>query len=456
MRLQLLKYWNRVRESFWFTPGTMAVAAVVLAFVSVTVDEPVSTWLADNAGWTFKTGAEGASAVLQTIAGSMITIAGVVFSMTLVVLSLASAQLGPRLLRNFMSDVSTQVVLGTFIATFVYCLLVLRTIRFGDGEAEFVPHLSVSLGVVLAVVSVGVLIYFIHHISISIQSNEMAARIGGELNEKVQQLFPERIGSGGPVPMKQSDAGLIGAFDRESQAVRADGDGYLQFIDAEALLALALEHDLVVRLEQKHGSYVVAGCAVVSIWPGRRVTDKLAKQVRSHFVLGNQRTSDQDFEFGINQLVEMAVRALSPGISDPFTAIACVDHLGSALCRLALRDMPSPYRYDSQDQLRLIVRVDTYPQILDAAFDQIRQSSRSSAALTLRLLETIAVIAGFVHRPADRAALLRHAEMIARGAREVLPEHEDRRMVEERWQTVTELCSEPTATLTGGAMASGG
>jgi uncharacterized membrane protein len=175
--LQVIEYWNHVRSSFWFTPTTMAATAVLMALVGVTVDEPVTEWLALNFGWTFKIEAEGATAVLGIIAGSMITIAGVVFSMTLVALTLASSQLGPRLLTNFMRDTSTQIVLGTFIATFVYCLLVLRTIRRAEYDT-FVPHLSVSIGVVLAVASVGVLIYFIHHVSVSIQANEIAARIG--------------------------------------------------------------------------------------------------------------------------------------------------------------------------------------------------------------------------------------------------------------------------------------
>ena len=169
MRGVFFKYWNSVRSSFWFLPGGMVGVAIALALVSVTLDEPMTEWLALNLGWTFTGGAEGASDVLGIIAGSMITIAGVVFSMTLVALSLASSQLGPRLLRTFMRDTITQVVLGTFIATFLYCLLVLRTIRRVD-EVAFVPHLSVTLGVLLAVASVGVLIYFIHHVSVSIQA----------------------------------------------------------------------------------------------------------------------------------------------------------------------------------------------------------------------------------------------------------------------------------------------
>lgn len=443
MKLQITKYWYRVRSSFWFTPTTMAAMAVAMALVGVTVDESVTEWLARNLDWTFKIGAEGASAVLGIIAGSMITIAGVVFSMTLVALSLASSQLGPRLLTNFMRDTSTQVVLGTFIATFVYCLLVLRTIRRAE-EIQFVPHLSVSLGVLLAVASVGVLIYFIHHVSVSIQANEIAAGIGKQLIQNIDQLFPEQVGQEGPrVTAEPPDTGVIGAFDRDAQPVSAARDGYLQLIDKDALLALAMEENLVVRLERKPGNYVVAGCRLVLISPGSRVTDQLAKQVQTLFITGHQRTSDQDIEFSVNQLVEMAVRALSPGINDPFTAIACVDHLGSALCRLAGRNMPSPYRYDRHDQLRLILRTDTFREVLDAAFNQIRQNGRSNAAVTIRLLDTIAVIVGFAHRSEDRATLLRHAEMIARGAREQLPEGEDRRVVEEHWQAVIALYEEP-------------
>ncbi|MFO7662221.1 MAG: DUF2254 family protein, partial [Chloroflexota bacterium] len=179
-----------------------------------------------------------------------------------------------------------------------------------------------------------------------------------------------------------------------------------------------------------------------------RATDRLIDKVRSLFVLGNQRTPNQDIEFGVNQLVEIAVRALSPGLNDPFTAMTCVDHLGSVLCRLATRAMPSHYRHDHQNQLRVISPANTFAEVTNAAFNQIRQYSRSSAAVTIRLLETIAVIAGFAYRPEDRAALLRHAEMIARGAIEGLPENEDRRAVEERCQAVFHLCSEATMRLT--------
>lgn len=206
-------------------------------------------------------------------------------------------------------------------------------------------------------------------------------------------------------------------------------------------MTLAMDENIVIRLERRPGHYVIANRPLVLVWPGNRVTDHLADQINSAFVLGSQRTSGQDIEFAVNQLVEIATRALSPGVNDPFTAMTCVDHLGSALCRLAQRDLPSPYRHDAKGQLRVITPVYTFAAIMDAGFNQIRQYGRTSAAVTIRLLETIAEVARFVYRPEDRAALSRHARMIVRGARDGLPEAEDRQEVEQRFQTVNQMLS---------------
>lgn len=437
----IFRFWDRIRSGFWFIPAVMAGGAVVLALLSVFVDEAVTSWLSGHLGWTFSGGAEGASAVLGVVAGSMIAIAGVVFSMTLLALSMTSSQLGPRLLRSFMRDKPTQVVLGTFIATFLYCLFVLRTVRRPE-ESVFVPHLSVSLGVLLAVVSVGVFIYFIHHVAVSIQANEVAARVGKELISGIDRLFPKASVPGASKNPPDSPERLrFEAFGDDAGPVASKGDGYLQFVDETALLALAMEEDLVIRLEHKPGSYVVAGCSLATVQPARRLSEDLVEQIHSMFVLGHQRTSVQDIEFGVNQLVEVAVRALSPGVADPFTAMTCVDHLGSALCRLASREMPSSFRYDRQNQLRVIAPADTFSGIVDSAFNQIRQYARSSTAVTLRLLETIAVVAEFSERTEDRTTLLRHADMIVHGAADGLPEEQDRRAVEERFSVVRARCN---------------
>ncbi|MFO7809073.1 DUF2254 domain-containing protein [Guyparkeria sp.] len=210
----------------------------------------------------------------------------------------------------------------------------------------------------------------------------------------------------------------------------SSGDGYLQFIDANALMALAERKDVVMRLEFHPGHYVVAGGPLLRVWPTGQRNDEFAQEVNAAFALGNQRTSGQDIEFALFELVEIVVRALSPGINNPFTAIACIDRLGSALCRLATREMLSPYRHDSDGQLRVIAPSSSFPAMLDAGFDQIRQYGRSSVAVSIRLMETLVLITAFAYRSADRAAILRHAQMIRRAAWLSFAEQKDREALE--------------------------
>ncbi|MBC7499233.1 MAG: DUF2254 domain-containing protein [Herminiimonas sp.] len=442
MKTMLLKYWDQLRSGFWFVPTAMATLAVILAFSAVALDEAVTEDWLDSLGWSYSGGAEGASLLLGTVAGSMIAIAGTVFSMTLVALSLASSQLGPRLLRNFMRDTANQVVLGTFVATFVYCLLVLRTIRRVD-EVAFVPHLAVSIGVLLAIVSIGVLIYFIHHVSVSIQADSVVAQVCRELTEGIDRLFPSHLGvPGSEASRAPIRASLPAGFAREAVPVGAPEDGYLQLIDADALMTLATEEDLLLRLERRPGHYLVKGQAMVMVWPGSRVTESLVVKVNAAFAFGDQRSAVQDVEFSFHQLVEIAVRALSPGINDPFTAIACVDRLGSTLCRLAQRDIPSPHRFDPQGRLRLVAPSSTFAGIVDAAFNQIRQCARSNPAVAIRMLDAIVQIAGHVQCGPDASCLQRHADMIIRGAREAVPEADDRFAVEARYTAASQALSE--------------
>lgn len=437
VKVTLLKYWGRISGSFWFVPLLMAGGAIALAYASLALDRTATDRWLQAQRWVYSGGAEGATVMLGTIASSMITIAGVVFSMTLVALSLASSQLGPRLLRTFMTDKTNQMVLGTFVATFLYALMVLRAIRRAD-EGIFVPHLSVAFGVILAVASLGVLVYFIHHVAVSIQADNVIARIGAELTDRIDRLFPEGIGES-----THQRANVPETFDRDCMPIGAVEDGYVQLIDGDALLALAVEEDLVLRVERRPGQFVVKGSPVAVACPAFRVDERIKQKINDAFVLGSHRTPVQDIEFSVNQLVEIAVRALSPGINDPFTAVACVDRLGAALSRLAQREMPSCRRHDEARKLRIVTPATAFADVADAAFDQVRQYARTSAAVTIRLLETIAVVAGFAHRSEDRAALRRHAEMIARGSIEGLPEKTDRLAVEARLLAVMQSLQTP-------------
>jgi uncharacterized membrane protein len=431
MRMQLLKYWDRVRSSFWFVPAAMAACAMALSYLTVALDQSVAARHARPWAWAYTGDAQGASAILTSITSSMVNIVGVVFSLTLVALSLAASQFGPRLLRNFMRDTSNQIVLGTFVATFLYCLLVMRTIR-RDASAPFVPHLSVTLGVLLACASLGVLIYFIHHVSVSIQADRIIQRVGTELIERVETLFPEQLGQGTAAPhatVPQVSAAV--AFERPARTVCATADGYLQLIDAEALMSLASRADVVCEVTRRPGDYLVRGSSLLQVWPAERVADRLIEQIGTAFVLGSQRTSTQDIEHVIGQLVEVAVRALSPGVNDPFTATACIDRLASALCRLAQRRLPSPYRRDEHDVLRIVAPAITFTAMVDCAFNDIRRYGAGSVAVSVRLLQAIDVIARAARRADDIAALRRHAGLIAHAASEAAPETADRTVIEE-------------------------
>jgi uncharacterized membrane protein len=257
--------------------------------------------------------------------------------------------------------------------------------------------------------------------------------VANDLDYGIDRLFPEKLGH----PSEKNEdkfKEIANDFDRQADTIASTKSGYLQSIDSDQLMKIATENDLVFRLEYRPGDFVIEGNDLVKVRPLGRANDELSGQVRDTFILGNQRTHMQDVEFSVHQLVEVAVRALSPGVNDPFTAITCIDRLGAALCLLVQRSFPSPGRCDVNDQLRVIARPVTFSGVVDAAFNQIRQYGRSSAAVTVRLLETIVLIGKCAQRQGDRDALLRQAVMIERGSHEGLPEERDRQDVQERFR----------------------
>ena len=406
---------------------------MILAIAMLTIDRTGNT---PNWRWIYTGGADGARAVLSSVAGSMVSVVATAFSITIVALQLASSNFGPRLLRNFMQDTGNQIVLGTFIATFIYCLLVLRTIHAGgEGYSLFVPQLSVTVGTGLAIVSIGVLIYFIHHASTIIQASHVITQVSGDFDKALDRLFPGKIGEGKANNSRQ--VGEIPAnFDSEASPIKATGEGYLQAIDDDELMKTARQYNLLVRLTTRPGKFIVKGSDLAMVFPEKQVNQSLNKQINQAFILGQERTEYQDVKFPIDQLVEIALRAISPGINDPFTAIRCIDRLSAGLSRLAPRDFPSPYRYDDEQNLRVIVEGVTFGGLVDAAFNQIRQYSKSDVAVTIRLLEAIGCIATYTRNSKQREALRRHAEMILNSSREQISQEQDQKDVEERYHQV--------------------
>lgn len=442
MLTKLRTLWFSLRSSLWFVPSLMVAGAIALSFFTISLDKASTlAWLRDFDS-VFNGGPEGARAVLATIAGSMIGVTGIAFSITIVTLTLASAQFGPRLLRTFMRDRGNQITLGTFIATFVYCLLVLRVVREVEG-VRFVPHLSTTCGIAMALASLGVLIYFIHHISVSIQADMVIAAVSDDLSEALERLYPEKIGQDAPASQSpESLAACLADTALHARVVLAARSGYLQAVDSEGLMRLATSNDFLFRLEYRPGDFVVQASPLVTVWPAARADENLAAALNRAFILGIQRNYEQDIGFAFGQLVEIAVRALSPGVNDPFTAVSCIDRIGVALCQLAGRVCPSAARYDDAGHLRVIAPTVTFVDMTEATITPIRQYGRASLMVTLRLLEMIAIVAPHLHREEDREALLQQARMIERGSQEGLPEARDRQQVTASYQTAVQALTD--------------
>lgn len=442
MKTRLRNLWEKLRSSYWFIPSLMAVGAVALSFGALALDRRLGVQWIENLRWFPADRAEGSRLILSTVAGATITVTGVVFSVTIVALSLASQQFGPRLLSNFMRDRGNQTVFGTFIATYLYCLLVLRTIQ-GGGQNLFIPQISLLVGFLLAVFSVGVLIFFIHHAADSIQAMTVIANVSSSLHHAIGKLFQDRTGEVDEVWREEMAKGKIpDNFEEKSVPLMSGKHGYIQAIDEEGLFELARERNILLHLECRPGQFVVRGETLAMIWPVEqgKVPDIL-ESVGKAFIFGSRRSQEQDIEFLVKELVEVAVRALSPGINDPFTAINCIDHLGSALREIVERIPISPYRFDNEGNLRLIAVRSQIVGIVDAAFDQIRQHGRSYVSVVIRLLETIAAILPYTRSEDQRQSLLRQAAMIERGS-ESLPETEDRKDIHARYLKVFQVLEE--------------
>ena len=430
----------------------MTGAAIFLSFITTAIDKDFLYREITQHWWIYSGGPDGARAVLSVIAGSMISVAGVVFSITIVVLSLASSQFGPRLIRNFMNVRANQMVLGTFVATFTYGILVLRTVN-ASVEARFVPGLSVTIAIVMSLFGLGVLIFFIHNVAESIQAQNIIARIRRDLDDAVDRIFPERLGQGEDLslgPIKR-DYDIPTTCDSEVCQVTAERSGYLQTVDNDALMRIAVEENLLIHLGYRPGNFITRGSVLVTVWPGEKVDETLSRKINAIFIMGPERTLEQDVEFAISQLVEIAVRALSPGINDPITAITCIDWLGAILCQLASRKMPSSHRYDDKNKLRVICKLFTFEGMVDAAFNMIRQNSQSVAAVSIHLLETISTIAAQTHKAEYRAALLRHAAMVAHGCKGSLSADDDRKDLKKCYEAAVKALKEKHADIASNA-----
>ena len=431
---RLLALWERVRDSLWFVPSLIVLSAMALGVLMIEAsalidDEVLARWPR-----IFGAGPEGSRSMLAAIASSMITVAGVTFSITMVAVTQASAQYSPRILRNFLRDRANQTVLGVFVGIFAYCLVVLRTIREGE-EAEFVPSLAVLTGVLLALVGVAVLIFFVHHIASTLQASEIIARISHDTRRVLDRLYQE------DAPGDEGPAGAEGPSDGW-HAVAAPATGFLQRADLAGLVRLADRHDLLVRLDYPTGGFVVRGRPVASFAPhpgsgsgeGRaaRNPEELADAVARRLVVGKQRTLDHDPSFGIRQLVDVALKALSPGINDGTTAVTCIHYLGALLVGVAGRRRSRWHRGqdESAGRVRVITCEPGFEELLELSVDEIRQHARGHVGVLLRQVGMLEEVAAAAPAGPPRRAVARQIELVRGAAEATVTQPHDRGRIE--------------------------
>jgi len=419
--------WSNLQSSFWFVPSLIVAASIALAATLIGVDSAkLDTWLTH---WPRMFGAapESARGMLSTIAASMMSVVAVTFSMTLVALALASSQYTSRILRNFMHSRVTQVSLGSFAGIFAYCLVVLRTIRDGP-DGEFVPGLAVFAGFLLALAGVGVLILFIHNIASSIQASSIIASVARETILAVDRLFPEALG---PEPEEAAESAPETGAGRGWYAVRAARSGYLQSVNDTALLQVAQECRTVVRMEHGIGAFVVQDTALASLALEGPPDDAVIAKLNGAFSISRYRTVEQDPAFGIRQMVDVALKALSPGVNDTSTAGMSVDYLTAVMARLATRKLPLSHRYEA-GKLRVMAKTPTFSGLLAEAFDQIRRCAAGNVAMMLGMLDAHQTIASLTTSPTRRRAIREQVLLIAELAERTIEPAQDRAKVERR------------------------
>ncbi|MCB9918313.1 MAG: DUF2254 domain-containing protein [Planctomycetes bacterium] len=396
---RIAEWGDTLRESFFFLPGILSIVAALLAFVLIDVDRELPPGWADGALFVRPAGADGTRALLSAIVGSMITVTGVVFSITIVALTLTSQQFGPRLLRNFVRDRGNQLVLGIFVATFLYSLIVLRAVH-----QDAVPHLSSAIAVVLAIASMFVLIWFVHHTATSIQASQIVATVAREVDEQLSK-FDELDGV-----HADQDGDDPSTWPPVAAVVRSTESGYVRLVAIEDLVSVAANYDIVIELVCQPGEFVVRGAELARVRANdaRAPKETLEDEVRDGVVLGAQRTALQDLAFLIGQLVEIAVRALSPGINDPMTAVGCLERLGSIVGSLAEKAFEDTTHHDEDDHLRVIAPCPTYDDLVGLAFDSIRHYGAADKRVVLALLRAHEVALGRCREAERRRTLEAH------------------------------------------------
>jgi uncharacterized membrane protein len=418
--------------NLWKIPLQLSLASVLLFAGTMVPDVLDAKGLIHLPTWLTMGGIDDARAILSAMLACVSTVLALIFSVALLVLSMVATLFGPRLLYRFLQDWVTQVTIGLFMATFVYLALVFL-VTHQDAHSSFVPQVSLITSWLLVVASFGFLVYYSHRIATSIQNPDLIARIVDDMAPAVRgtqaSSHPRRAGS---EPLPEAEAGNVTLGE-----VTADRSGYVQEIDQDPLVRLATETSAVLHVRFRPGQFVLVGETLATVVPADKLP-QVADAVRRHVTLGRHRTLKADYEFGIAQIVEIGIRALSPAVNDTFTGVACVDWLGDALLLVAEAPPFDGLCYDPAGKLRLRIRPLLLERLVRMAFDQIRQAASDNPAVLVRMLDTIRRIAPRMTREPVLLALHAEADAVREvGANEVKATL-DKKDIETAWHRVEE------------------
>lgn len=426
---------NRLISTLWFVPGLFVAGGVLLGILLTGFDFFFHSPFRD-VSILFGVQPSGARDILAVIAGSTITVAGTVFSITIVALTLASTQFSPRVLRNFMRDSGNQAVLGMLVGIFAYCIVVLRTIREGSQvpEENFVPSTAVFVAVLLALVGIGFLIYFIHHVATSIQATKIISTIADETIKEIRKNFPTELEKA--VVDKTAAAVLSNT---KAITVTSNKTGYVQNADLDDLVALAVKHDLLLRLQRRTGQFTIEGLPLIEVFPLNAdgpPDPEICTAIRNAYTVNIFRTVGGDVAFGLRQIVDIALKALSPSVNDTTTAVTCVDYLTAIMVCLARRPSCSSLLY-AEGKLRVMLEQQHFEDFFDLAFNQIRQNASGNVAVIFRQLNSLNILSRingelpFKEEKQERLELvMNQARLLVELARKTIKADSDREIIE--------------------------
>jgi uncharacterized membrane protein len=394
-----------LRGQLWIIPLCLSALALSLAYWILTSGASfLEVRYVGGFWWLYGGDANSARDLLSSLLSGLMTMTSLVVSVTFVILTLAANQLGPRLISTFMGDRQIQTVLGLFLGTILYVLVVLRTLDETLGEGG-VPHAAVTIGSALTVVCLFALLFYVHKIARAIIADNIVARVAGDLHNEIRSMLSAEI--------NETERAIPDLTMLRASSVSLDQSGYIQVIDYSKLVTLACREDAVFQVTVRAGHFVLKKGEHVVTHAARPPGEEAVQAIRAAFVVGEERSSAQDLEFGLRQLVEIALRALSPGINDPYTAIAVLDRLGAALEEIFLHSLQQEVWRDKDNEVRVIAQRSNVQGLTDAAFDAIRQAGQTIPAVLIRMADVLGQLAPVLHAEEAREAVTQHLDKLA-------------------------------------------